>query len=745
MTYPSRSQWTFLALLGASLICLAPLLRGQSVWVGGGPNTNWTTAANWQGGNFPTSGADIEFQGSVATTNNNDYFPGLSINSLAFNPNAASFTLQGGGINFFNSGGTNTITNNSPNTQTLAFDSNAPSGGITNGGVPSVIIDAAAGGFVINTDIVLFNLNSTDSAAQELIFRGAFDTEVDGVISSPINPADVVQLGPGRTILNNDNIFTGDVVIFGGTLAAGSLNALGTRDVFLIGGTLETFNGPRPMAVGRDYVQVDGTLRIQIGGLDSGSESDFLTVGRNAFLGGELFLHRINGFVPVPGDRIPIIGTVNPFGRNGTFDSVSNDFPGLIQPFAEYFDARVDVVFDFANTFSSQAHTPNEKAVGQALDRALSDDCVVELTNFLGNILLNELPNAYDLIAPEELAAVFEVSFSQATVQTMNLQNRMADIRAGSTGFCDSGYTPQVVGNSYSKDGKTVLSDKNPSIMTPTPDNRWGVFITGTGQLVSVGDKDFNAEGYDLTTGGFTTGIDYRVLHNWAIGISAGYSHTDADLAGDGHIGVDGGKIGLYTTFYSGGFYVDAAANGGWNSYDTTRAALLGDERGSTDGAEFSAFIGGGYDWKHNCWILGPTGTFQYTVAEFDSFTEGDTTLAPLHFPEQSQDSLRSTLGLRLAHEHVAKGDGVTFRPEVRASWLHEFGDRGYAIDSNFVGCDDTFTVHGPKIGSDSALVNFGLTVIFNRWISSYLFYNGQFARNNYADSAVSGGLRVSF
>jgi hypothetical protein len=160
----SRLQLTGLVWLGASLTCLAPPLRAQSVWVGGGPDTNWTTAANWQGGT-PASGADIQFQGSVDTTNNNDNSPALSINSLAFNPNAVSFTLLGNGIAFFNAAGTNTITNNSSNVQFLEFNTNGAFGGITNGGVPSVIIDAASAGFSLSSDIFLYNFDSADSSA----------------------------------------------------------------------------------------------------------------------------------------------------------------------------------------------------------------------------------------------------------------------------------------------------------------------------------------------------------------------------------------------------------------------------------------------------------------------------------------------------------------------------------------------------------------------------------------------------
>jgi len=58
-------------------------------------------------------------------------------------------------------------------------------------------------------------------------------------------------------------------------------------------------------------------LRLQIGGIDSGSDSDFLTVTGTTSLGGTLALVRINNFNPAQGDRVNIIG--GPGGHSGMF------------------------------------------------------------------------------------------------------------------------------------------------------------------------------------------------------------------------------------------------------------------------------------------------------------------------------------------------------------------------------------------------------------------------------------------
>src|ERR1700720_1112778 len=142
------------------------------------------------------------------------------------------------------------------------------------------------------------------------------------------------------------------------------------------------------------------------------------------------------------------------------------------------------------------------------------------------------------LIAPEELASIFEIKFALDTLEGTNLMQRMDDIRAGSNGFCAAGYAPQVISQGYSKDsnGKAVL-DKNPApAFVPAPENRWGIFVTGKGDYVNVGNEDDNAHGYQIVDGGVILGVDYRLLQNLALGIYGGYETAHADLVDNGRV-----------------------------------------------------------------------------------------------------------------------------------------------------------------------------------------------------------------
>jgi outer membrane autotransporter protein len=349
------------------------------------------------------------------------------------------------------------------------------------------------------------------------------------------------------------------------------------------------------------------------------------------------------------------------------------------------------------------------------------------------------------LIAPEELASIYEIKFALDTIQGANLIQRMDDIRAGSNGFCAAGYAPQVTTQGYSKnfDGKTVL-DKNPApAFVQAPENRWGIFVTGSGEYVKVSDEDANAPGYRITNGAVILGLDYRVSHNFAVGIYGGYEAGRAKLFENGRLTMEGGNVGGFATYFHDGFYVDVAGGSGWNSYEIRRSALLGYARGRTDGSEVNALGAIGYDWKIGCLNIGPTASVQYTNVDIDRYTETGS-LLPLEIQDQNEDSLRSTIGLRASYD--IKAGSAIFRPEVRAGWLHEYYDQAYPIDARLAaGGGGILRAFGPTVGRDAAQIRAGVSAQLSRAFAVYVYYDGIVGRSNYNSNGASGGFSFSF
>ena len=596
---------------------------------------------------------------------------------------------------------------------------------------------------------------------------GLFSGNITGVAGQ------LVKTSAGKFILTGANTYTGNTNINGGVLQVdGSTTSANTfvhfgaqlQGIGIIGGnvinngTVKPGDSPGTLTVKGNYTQgASGNLRIE---LASTASYGRLQVNGTAALNGSLTAVSVGGFTPKVGNVFTVPTAAG--GVNGAFSLFNNltgaNQGGLLQ-FGIVYDPN-DVKLEFTQGSFVQAFeglhgfsglTPNQLAVATELDRVLFDKRASGLINFLDSRPLSEIPHDLDLIAPEEIASIYNVGVSLANVQTFNLQRRTADIREGASGFSASGFHMAGSGPDYSgsmslggaagpsgPDGKEVKETKQ--VMPEEP--KFGVFLTGVGEWVNVG-SDFNSQGAQLDTGGFTMGIDYKVTPNFAIGLSAGYAHTSSDMAdGVGRIAVDGGKLGLYATYFTGGFYIDTAVTGGYNSYSTKRTALAGSAFGETDGGNLNVLFGTGYMVHAGGLTVGPTGTFQYTYISLNGFTENGS-LAPLNVPGQSEDSIRTAFGAKASYDW--KLGGVVIRPELSLAWQHEYADTAYEIDSRFAnGAGGVFAVHGPSIGRDSLLLGAGVAVQWSERLSTYVYYDGEFGRTNYDVNSVSGGSRAS-
>jgi len=231
---------------------------------------------------------------------------------------------------------------------------------------------------------------------------------------------------------------------------------------------------------------------------------------------------------------------------------------------------------------------------------------------------------------------------------------------------------------------------------------------------------------------------------HFALGLAGGYAYTDNNLINSGRATVNSGRGGVYATYFTDCFYLNAYAGGGYNNYDVRRAGLQGFAIGNSDGAEFNGFFGAGYDFHLGSHItLGPIASLQYTSIHLSGYQESGS-LAPLDIHSDTQESLRSNLGLRLVSSWQV-GPFLVI-PELRASRQHEFKYSALPITAQFAsGADGAFTVDGPGIGHDSALIHSAIEVRWNdRW-SSFVGYDGNVGRGGYDANAVSGSLTYRF
>jgi fibronectin-binding autotransporter adhesin len=548
-------------------------------------------------------------------------------------------------------------------------------------------------------------------------------------------PGSFTKDGIGTLILTGNNTYSGGTTIEDGTLVAGTPSAaqevslaLGTGNVFLRGGTLRTPSlDPLTINVGGNYTQgPGGTLAIGVAGV-AAEDYDHVQVGGNASLNGTLAVSSLGNFHPSNGNAFEVLRTNGL--RTGEFAQVNdslNNNPRL---------QRIDI------------YAPNGVALVYVATPNAKPPIVDVIPEPLPPVNPEEplpIPPLLAILDPtaEQLTSLFEISFSGANTQRFNLEDRLAEIQRGSTGLVSKlpPVPPTYEGKQSLVNEKSVV--EKPSILQPGPQNRWGVWVNGWGDFVTV-DNSGSAKGYNFTTGGFILGIDYRITDHFAIGLMGSYAYTATNLQPAGDIDVNTGRGGLYATYFDHGFYVNGAAYGGHNTYNTSRQGLLGMANGSTSGGEFSTFIEAGYNFHFGDITVGPIVSLQYTYLNIDGFNE-KSSLIPLQIHSDSQDSFRTDLGVQVSHAwHVGS---VLLIPSVTAAWEHEYLYSALPITVSSIQFPGAAaTLLGPNEGHDSAIINAGIGAQWTPRISTYVGYQGQLGREHYNSNAVTGNISFSF
>jgi outer membrane autotransporter protein len=718
-------------------------LSGPAVFIlNGGTVTNSGIISGTTNGVIFTAGGTLinEAGGSITTTTG----PAITVESG--NQTITNLgTITGGNgvaIDTTSSSGNTTLSNSA--TITGSVELGAGSNTVT------LITGGTIGG----------DLNLGSNTASRLVLDGSGQQTISQAVTGTITDfGSLTKQGSGTWIIDKDLSAPISTDVIGGTLTIGQ-NATLTSSAVTIGsggtltgigtiagnvtnsGVISPGNPFGTLTIHGNFTQTSsGIFRLQLAGLSPGNFGVLAVTGQ-ATLGGTLQLVPVGNFQFQVGEKAVFLTASS---ITGSFSTIQNLLPSntivgtqvVVLPNSVELEA-------IQGDFTTVATNPNQVAVGQALNSAVGDPRAAALIAFLDSQPLSALSNDLTLISPEQLAAIFSLDVSLANIQTANLMRRLEDIRAGSHGF-NSGLTINGSAPSFSEglSGPTGAEGKTgPSVPAPIPENRWGFFVTGLGEFTDVSTTD-GARGFNFRTGGVTLGVDYRIGSNFAIGLTGGYAHTGVDLANNGSIDVNGGTGGFYATAFSGGLYLDTAVTGGASGYETHRTALQGTANGSTDSQTVNFLVAGGYDWTTGALTIGPIANFQYTYVGLNGFTETGS-LAPLKYGDQSVDSIRTALGIKASYDW--KIGGVLIRPEVRASWQHEYGDSTYTIVANFAnGAGNSFTVSGPRIGRDSVLIGAGAAILWNDRISTYIYYDGELARDNYDSQSVTGGFRITF
>lgn len=608
------------------------------------------------------------------------------------------------------------------------------------------------------SDLAVFEDLLGSDTPPKLIFDQAFDGAFAGVISEdPGSGAtgSVEKAGLGTLTLSGSNTYTGLT-----TVSAGWLNVDGA-----LAGAVQVDSGAVLGGTGSigGAVTVDGTVA-------PGNSIGTLTVGSVVFNSGSVLQVEVNETGGGSGDRLEVTGSIDgdeavirsgarvevlaepgdytdgvtvtildvtgDGTRSGTFADPED--LAFLEISLDHDSAAPDIVLtvaDSGSTFESFARTPNQAAVGRALDgvgAAPGSDLEAVLQSRF-SMEEEDVPPALDSVGGESMTqfATTRQAVGGRFSRALHSRVRLLDPGGGETSVSRKGRgvaAPRLwaAPGSGAPAAPAALRAASALGMAAAAlgsgrDDRepgFGGWFDGYGMLGEIEDEG-GANGADYTIWGASLGIDRPVTDRLLLGVAAGYARTDVDF--DWPEGT--GEADIFQTAVYGGYAVSrlrigASGRYAYSAMESSRDIVFGDIRRQADadfdGHEFGARLEAALD-DLELGIFGfqPLAFFDYTHLGRESYTEEGAQSLGLDVDSEQIDSIVGGAGMRIHWTFEIPG-GFRLVPEIRGRWLHEFGDRDRKIEARLSGASSggSFAVRGVELARDSGVIGAGWSVL---------------------------------
>jgi autotransporter-associated beta strand protein len=570
-----------------------------------------------------------------------------------------------------------------------------------------------AGSLVVTTG----SLPGDTSVAMDALL--VFDQASDGSFGGAISGAGAVEKRSGGTLtVTGAHTFMGGTTINGGALGLdGSLaSAVLVGAAGTLGGTgsvngLVTVNGALSPGLGGQ-----GTFDVNDVDFEAGSSfvvdvnddgtGDLLTTNDVEFKAGSALEVK-----PTPGSyddvKINVLLSAMPIG--GVIPDPADTVFLMIdtaEPVLGTLEVTVDGVVD---DLEEIGRTRNQKAVGAALDRftganpELSDPGIDEL--FANMALLEteaQVQAALDDLSGEAISAFTTARQALAERMQRTLHRRMRSVLFES----DEAWPTAGRGRSTTR----RAAARRDVAAVPLGERGMRGWLDGYAVLGDL-DGDSNAADVDYDLYGASGGFDILLGDQVLAGLSAGYARTEVDV-GDRHSDgdADTAQGALYAAYATPLVYAGVSGRYAWSNANSKRRIEIG---------TLSAHARGDFD-SHDFGVRGevavnayetrgvrfqPLAAFDWSHLGRESFDESGAGSLGLDIDSEDLDSTLLQLGGRIDAVFPVDEEAV-IAPELRAFWLHEFGDRDREVEAAIAGAP--FTVVGAEVKRDSGLFGIG-------------------------------------
>lgn len=582
-------------------------------------------------------------------------------------------------------------------------------------------------------------------------FVDTFDVDTQGYSSTFYNDisgsGSLVKRGAGQLTLVGVNTYTGPSQVQGGKLvvngsqvsavqvaAAGTLGGSGRVGGLDNAGTVTPGNSVGVLTVDGDYVSRPGSL-YQVEANAGGN--DQIRVGGKATLNGGTVEIRANELFSV-GSLYPIVTAAG--GIEGQYDeartqqglvflkpALNYSLPGTLQLAIARSDA----------TFAQYLATPNQKAVGNAMDAVSGTPPagLKPLYDLILNGTFDTLPSNMDQLSGELHASTQSALLNTGSLVQRTLGQRMrGNLGAG-----------LVAGAPIAQ-----ASGAMPAGAMPTS-SAYPLWASVVGNWNTLKDNG-NAAQVKTDTAGLFLGGDAAMGKGWRLGAALGYTegriNVDDRLSRSNVKSYTGALYGARSWALSTGSSLNLLAGAAYTHHaiDSRRNLTFGGSQ--TLKADYAAqavqlFSELGYAMPvGQSSVIEPYAGLAWLNQRSKGFTE-EGGIAALQAGSHTDRLTTLTLGLRgkttldIADKQTTLTAGL--------GWRHANGDLDPSRRMSFVQASNVaFTVTGAPIAKDAAVVDLGAQVALGKQAALGLGYSAQFGKGS-VDNSGSLFLRVRF
>lgn len=388
--------------------------------------------------------------------------------------------------------------------------------------------------------------------------------------------------------------------------------------------------------------------------------------------------------------------------------------------------------------FTSLPYTPNQTVIYNHLNEKLdsvSGEFQADLT-ILASLPDGQFQAALNALSPEPYTGLRDSGHRVVRAGSATVYEHLQGIMLANTEKIDSN---QLVAAT-----STTMAKIDPSAI-PTGKKGLNAWAKPYHYSADQNSKD-DFFGYTHEFTGMSLGADYRVSDQLLVGMLVGLA--DGDVKYD-EVNTKTDMTSQYVALYGAGLWQNIYLHGqiGYFShdFDTQRELdfISRTASSSHDADEYNIVAGGEYlGWQANGWNLLPGLSFEYSYYDEEGFAETGAGSFNLSGDGNEDNSFASRLGLR-CNKSYALTD-MTFLPEIRAAWTHEFGDTDRDISTRFAGSGaDTFTVTGVDLERDTFSAGLGMSFL-TKTTAIFLNYDHEFA-SDYKNWGLTFGVKYSF